>query len=63
MSVAISKGVSFSVVFKAVVGFSVAALAIVGTLAPFAGINITPTGESAAALIGAILGAVIALRG
>lgn len=57
------KAVSFVLVFKSVVGFSFAMLALVGVTIPLFGYEPTPIAEGGAALGGAILGAVLALRG
>lgn len=56
------KAVSFILVLKGAVGFSVAVLAIVGVTVPILGIEPTPVVGGGAAIFGALLGAILALR-
>lgn len=56
------KAVSFVLLFKSVVGFSVTALALFGVTVPLLGIEPSVAGEGLAAGIGALAGAVLALR-
>jgi hypothetical protein len=55
--------VSFILLFKSMVGFSIAALALVGVVVPTFGLETTLATEGAAATAGAVIGAVLALRG
>jgi len=57
------RAVSFVLVLKAMVGFSVAALALFGVAVPYLGYEATAASGSAAAGIGALVGAVLAIRG
>jgi putative exporter of polyketide antibiotics len=57
-----TKAVSFALLFKSAVGFSVAVLALFGVAVPLFGFNPTPVAEGGAALTGALLGAILALR-
>jgi len=56
------KAVSYALLFKSVVGFSVAALALFGVTVPYLGVEPTVAGEGLAAGAGALLGALIALK-
>ena len=56
------KAVSFVLLFKSVVGLSVATLAVFGVVVPLFGINPPPSVEGGAATVGALIGAVLALR-
>lgn len=56
------KAVSFGLALKGAIGGSLATLAIFGVTVPWLGIQPTPVGESLAALAGAILGVVAAVR-
>lgn len=55
--------VSFVLLFKSMVGFSVAMLALMGVVVPKIGIETNFLTEGTAAAGGAILGAILALRG
>lgn len=56
------KAVSLVLLFKSVVGFSIATLALFGVVVPLFGFAPAPAAEGGAAVFGAILGAVLALR-
>jgi hypothetical protein len=56
------KAVSVILLAKAVIGFSVAALALFGVTLPYLGVESTPVTEGAAATLGGIIGVVVALR-
>lgn len=58
-----AKTVSFVLALKGAVGVSVAALALFGVTVPLFGYETTATSQSAAAGIGAIVGALLAARG
>lgn len=57
-----SKTVSFVLLLKGVMGFAVLALALFGVTVPFFGFQPTPVGSGLAATVGAIFGAILALR-
>lgn len=57
------RSVSFTLLLKSTVGFSIAALALFGGTGPLVGVETTVTSEFAAAIFGALLGVVLALRG
>ncbi|MFC4172636.1 hypothetical protein ACFOYU_11285 [Microvirga sp. GCM10011540] len=57
------RAVSFILVLKGMVGFSVAALALFGVAVPYFGYEATAAGGTAAAGVGALVGAVLAIRG
>ncbi len=57
------KTVSFILLFKSAVGFSMAALALFGVTVPFFGFEATTATGGAAAGVGAMVGALLALRG
>lgn len=54
---------SFVIVLKSAVGFSVAALVLVGALGPALGLEPTGAVEGAAAIAGALAGGLLALQG
>jgi hypothetical protein len=56
------RAVSFVLLFKSVVGASVAALALFGVVVPFFGITPTPVTGGSAAAAGGVIGALLALR-
>ena len=56
------KAVSFALLFKSAVGFSVTALALFGVAVPHFGIEPTVASEGAVAGAGAVVGALLALR-
>lgn len=56
------KAVSYALLFKSVVGFSVTALALFGITVPYLGIEPSVATEGAAVGIGALIGAIIALK-
>lgn len=56
------RAVSFILVLKGAVGFSIATLALVGVTVPYFGVEATPAVGGFAAAFGAFLGAVVALR-
>jgi hypothetical protein len=56
------KAVSFVFMFKSIVGFSVAVLALFGVVVPLLGIGTPPVAEGGAALTGGVIGALLALR-
>jgi hypothetical protein len=58
-----ARAVSFALMFKAIVGFSVATLAIFGVVVPLFGLTPPPAAEVGAAGVGGLIGALIALRG
>lgn len=57
------KAVSFALLFKSAVGFSVATLALFGVAVPHLGLETNIAAQGAAAGVGAIAGALLALRG
>jgi|HubBroStandDraft_6_1064221.scaffolds.fasta_scaffold1851471_1 hypothetical protein len=57
------KAVSFILLFKSIVGFSVAALALFGVVVPLLGGEPHPVGQGGAAVVGGLVGALLALRG
>ncbi len=56
------RAVSFVLLFKSIVGFSVAALAIFGVVVPLFGIQPHAATEGGAAVFGGLIGALLALR-
>ena len=56
------KAVSFALMLKSIVGFSVAALAIFGVVVPLFGVTPSPVAEVGAAGVGGLVGALLALR-
>lgn len=65
MRLSIAPGKAISVVFllKSIVGLSLATLALFGVAVPHLGIEPTIVGQGAAASVGGLLGAVLALKG
>jgi hypothetical protein len=57
------RAISAALLLKGMAGFSLAVLALFGVVVPHFGVEVTNLNGSAAATAGAILGAVIALRG
>jgi hypothetical protein len=56
------KAVSFVLMFKSIVGFSVAALAVFGVVVPLFGIDPPAYADGGAAVVGGVIGALLALR-
>ncbi|MBN7807257.1 hypothetical protein JZX86_18040 [Agrobacterium rosae] len=56
------KAVSYVLLMKSMVGFSVAALALFGVSVPYLGVESSIASESAAAGAGALIGALVALK-
>jgi len=57
------RAVSIVFLTKAIAGFAITALALFGVTMPHLGIELTPLNQGAAATVGGVIGAILALKG